>query len=231
MTYRSEVRGGRVRWTGAWIGVVTVIPLTALLLSCGAGASLRPELRWARVLPDDLPLAGALSVRPDERVEPALELRLPWFNPSAYSGYGAIHLWARPALDHVRVSAIIDSPADSRRWGACERVAFQAGTAQSPLSARYVGRPMRSGGSYEAVQVQFGIHQLRRLAWARRTRVDVCGDALELTAGQRRTLRRFVEWFDHIATSRHPGDVPYFRDVGPRPMLPGEDAKPGLLEG
>jgi len=48
---------------------------------------------------------------------------------------------------------------------------------------------------------------------------------------QQRTLGRFVEWFDHIATPRRPEETPYFRDVGPRPSLPGEDEEPGPAEG
>lgn len=215
-----------MRLTGAWVGA-----LVTLLLSCGGGTAVRPAPRWARALPDDLPIAGDLRVRPDEREEPAIELRFPWSNPAASLGYGAVHLWARPALDHVRVSAIIDSPADARRWRRCEAITMRLDDGERELRARYVGRPLSDGGSYEAIQLRFGIHELREMARARSARMVVCGDRLEVTAEQQRTLGRFVEWFDHIATPRRPSEAPYFRDVGPRPHLPGEDEEPGPADG
>lgn len=214
-----------MRRFGATVGV-----LASLLLSCGTGVAARPAPRWARALPDELPLEGALRVRPDELEEPALELRFPWRNPEASFGYGAVHLWARPALDHVRVSAILDAPADARRWRGCEAVRVAADGERHALRARYVGRPL-GGGSYEAVKVRFGIHQLRALARAERPRIRVCGDAFDLERAQQATLQRFVEWFDHIATPRRPDAAPFFRDVGPRPALPGEVHDPGPADG
>ncbi|HJL15138.1 MAG TPA: hypothetical protein RMH99_05750 [Sandaracinaceae bacterium LLY-WYZ-13_1] len=210
-----------------WIAPALVVSLAALLLSCGGGTAVRP--RWTAQLPEGLPVRGELLVRPEPGDEPPLELRLPWANPRASFGFGAVHLWARPASDHVRVSAIIDAPADRARWSACETVTVGDGPRARALRARYVGRALEGGGSYEAVQVRFGIHDLRALAAS--PHAEVCGDRLELSAAQVRTVRRFVEWFDHFATPRRWADDPYFRDVGPRPALPGEDDDPGPLEG
>lgn len=209
---------------------VPMAAIATLLLSCGGGVAVQPEPAWVRALPEDLPLDGELVVRPDEHEEPPLELRFPWGNPEAALGFGAVHLWARPAADHVRVSAIVDAPAEGRRWR-CDEVTLRWDDGAGRERAEYVGRPMSGGGSYDAVRLRIGVNHLRELARARRPRIDVCGDDLALTPGQRRAVARFVEWFDHLATPRRPGDVPYYRDVGPRPDLPGDDELPGPVEG
>lgn len=209
--------------------VVPMAALAAMLLSCGGGTAVGPEPAWAHALPGDLPLDGELLVRPEEREEPPLELRFPWDNPGSTLGWGAVHMWARPVADHVRVSAIVDSPAAGRRWR-CDEVTLRFDAVERRIPAEYVGRPMRGGGSYDAVRLRIGVHHLRKLARARRSGVAVCGDELELTPALQRRIQRFVEWFDHLATPRRAGDMPYFRDVGPRPALPGDDDEPGPLE-
>lgn len=212
-------------------GTLTVLGLLALVSSCGGAASLvgvgaLENTTWARTLPADMPIAGMLRVRPDSREEPALDLRFPWSNSGASLGWGAVHLWARPGIDHVGVTAIIDAPADAARWSGCEAVGVRFGRAERLVSAVRIERPLGTTvGVYEAVRFQLDILQVRKLAAAPLITLDVCGDRLALTDAQRASLQRFVEWFDEIATPRRLRDNPFFRDVGPRPSLPGEEAE------
>jgi hypothetical protein len=212
-------------------GTLTVLGLFALVSSCGgassyAGVGSLAGAAWARTLPDDMPVAGMLRVRPDERAEPALDLRFPWSNPGASLGWGAVHLWARPGVDHVAVTAIIDAPADAARWAGCDEVGVRFGRADRRLAAVHIERPLgTTEGVYEAVSVQLDILVVRKLAEAPLVSLDVCGDPLTLTDDQRSSLQRFVEWFDEIAEPHRLRDNPSFRDVGPRPDLPGEEAE------
>lgn len=212
-------------------GTLTVLGLFALVSSCGgastlAGMGTLDDAAWVRTLPADMPVAGMLRVRPEEREEPALDLRFPWSNPGAALGWGAVHLWARPGVDHVGVTAIIDAPADAARWTGCDDVGVRFGRAERRVSAVHIERPLgTTEGVYEAVSVQLDILQVRKLADAPLVTLDVCGDPLVLTDAQRDSLQRFVEWFDEIATPRQLRDNPAFRDVGPRPDLPGEEAE------
>lgn len=203
------------------------------LVSCGATP---PSLNarapmWARSLPPTMPLEGELSVRPDEREQPALELRIPWENGAAVQGWGAMHLWARPALDHVGVTAIVDAPAVKTRWSGCREIRLYVGRSVMRLPAEYIGRPLPQGDAvYDAIQLSMGVQHLRELARVPRVRGDICGDPFQLSEAQRATIERFVQWFDHIATPRRAEDLPYFRDVGPEPSVPGENDETGPIE-
>lgn len=208
-----------------------VLAVSAGLLSCGAGVVEPTAPSWARALPDDLPMDGELLVRPEAHDDPSLELRFPWRNRRATLGWGAAHLWARPGRDHVGVTAILDAPSARPAWRECREVSLVADGAEMTVEARYIGRPMnRASMVYEAVQLSLGVHHLRQLASARAISGSICGDPFSLTRAQQATMGRFVEWFDHLAIPRRPGDAPYFRDVGPRPALPFEGDDSGPLE-
>ncbi len=166
-------------------------------------------------------------VHPDAREKPSLELRFSYANPEAMLGYGDVQLWARPVLDEIRVSAIVDAPAEQARWSRCEAATLRAEGRTVELPAAYIGRPM-GRGVYDAVQLELGIHHLRQLARAEDASVTVCGDPVRLSIGQRRLFGRFVELFDRIAAPRQHGDAPAFREVGPKlDLLPNEEEDPG----
>ncbi len=198
-------------------GRIAVIGLLAGLLgSCGGLTGRASPPAWAATLPEGMAVEGDLTVRPEEREHPALELRFPWANARSSLGWGGVHLWARPAVDHVSVSAIVDAPAAASRWAACDEAILRIDGREVRVPARYVGRPMSDGqGHYDAVQLDLDVLQLRKIALGRELSGHICGDPFALAPGQRDTLGRFVRWFDAIAVPEQHGDAPYFREVGP----------------
>ncbi|MGE0789665.1 MAG: hypothetical protein AB7S26_28590 [Sandaracinaceae bacterium] len=207
------------RASAALIGVATV----GLLLSCGGADPKAPTPEWAALLPEQMPIEGELTVNPDEREHPALELRFPWANAQASLGWGGVHLWARPASDNVTVTALIDAPASRARWSTCNTAVLDLDGRRVPFRAEYVGRPMGSSGSYEAVQIDLDVLTLRKIARGRVLSGHICGDPFTVTEDQRAAISRFVDWFDRIAVPRQHGDAPFYREVGPRPReLPCE---------
>lgn len=207
------------------LGIGIIGAWACLLGSCGGmtGASAPPS--WAAHLPESMGVEGELTVSPDEREHPAVELRFPWRNDSTSLGWGGVHLWARPAVDNVSVSAIVDAPAPTQRWRECEAAVLDIDGRQVEVSAQYVGREMQGGGGfYDAVQLDLDVLQLRKIVLGRQLGGHICGDAFTMTEDQRATLARFVDWFDTIAEPEQHGDAPFYRDVGPRPLsLPLED--------
>lgn len=207
-----------------------VLGCAALLLSCGAAmqraSSAPPAAGPGAVAPEEV-----LEVQLEDRERPSLELRFPYANAEALLGYGTVRMWARPERDEIRVTAIVDAPAKEARWRACEQAELVADGRRIELAPDYIGRPMSASGTYDAVRVELGIHELRRVARAARVHGTVCGDPLELTASQRRSIARFVRWFDRIAQPRSQVEAPPFREVGPElELLPHEEADPGPYE-
>jgi hypothetical protein len=203
-----------MRRTQILVGLVSA----AFLGSCGAGTPAFED----RGLPE-----AELEVRPERPEQPPLELRLRYQNSAALFGTGSLSFWARPSTDEIRVGAVVDAPARSTRWAGCREVTLYIDGAALPLAARYVGRAMDSG-VYDAVLLHLGIHELRRMARARHVSGSVCGDPLELSAAQRRTLARFVTFFDRLAAPVPLEDAPLFREVGPKlELLPCEEEDPG----
>lgn len=201
----------RVSWR-----TVAVVPALGFLLSCGAG--LRPARDAERLT--EAPRTS-LEVRPDD--QDPLRLNLAYANRGTILGYGGLSLWARPKHDEIQVSAIVDAPVRASRWQSC-RTATLGGV---ELAAEYIGRPM-ADGTYDAVHFDVGIHELRRLVRAGPIRGSVCGDPIELSDEHRRSIERFVRWFDRIAAPEQHGDAPAFREVGPKiPLLPVTDDDPG----
>lgn len=173
----------------------------------------------------------ALEVRPGHRERPSLELHFPYGNAAALFGYGTVRMWARPERDEIRVTAIMDAPAKEARWRGCVQAELVADGRRIELAPDYIGRPMGTAGTYDAVRVELGIHDLRRIARAARVHGTVCGDPIALTASQRRSIARFVRWFDRIARPRRGAGAPPFRAVGPElERLPHEEADPGPYE-
>ncbi len=204
----------------------SVVLLCSLFASsCGVGLAQAALPPAAALLETE-----TLEVQLDDPERPSLQLRFPYANPEARLGYGGVQLWARPERDEILVSAIVDAPAKSPRWERCEGAWLAADGRRVALETEYIARPM-DGGIYEAVQLGLGIHQLRRLVRARRIAGAVCGDPIELTDSQRRSLARFVALFDELAQPRQSGDAPGFRAVGPEiELLPHEDPDPGPYE-
>jgi len=202
-----------------------IASLASLLLSCGATA---PTGLGAAPLPS---FAGApafdgeLTVRPEGSERPALDLRIPVVNAHSVLGYGVVHLWARPREDDVGVTALIDAPASRARWAGCRSVLLRTGSHELRIPARYVGRSMGGTlGVYDAVQVDLDVLIMRKIAGSPSVTGVACGDAFELTSGQRATVGRFVEWFDTLAVHRQLRDAPGWREVGPRiHLLPLEE--------
>jgi len=199
--------------------------LMALLGSCGSAPL--PPPAWARSLPADLPYEGELVVRPDARDQPSLELRIPWGNAEASLGYGVLRLWARPGSDHVSVSAIVDAPADRARWRGCEAVELHASGGTRRIRGDYIGRPLARSGVYEGMRLRTDVIAIRKLALAPHVGATFCGDRFVPTPEQRATLRRFVEWFEHLATPDRTYELPAYREVGPRPAMPLDDPDAG----
>lgn len=202
--------------------------LALLVASCGAGVSTPSVPSWARALPTDLAPEGTLEVRPESSEQPELDLRLPWRNAGAMLGWGAAHFWARPGRDHVSVTAIFDAPSREARWTACTDVSLRFDGDTTPVPTRYIGHPVAGAEMvYEAVQLELNVQHLRALALARTAGAEVCGDSLVLSPEQQASMRRFVEWFDHLSARRWHGHGPYYREVGPQPDLPLEDVFEG----
>ena len=206
---------------------IGVLLTGAGLLSCGGARPAAAALpAWARSLPPEFPLQGALDVHPEERVQPSLRARFPWANDDTLLGWGGVHLWARPANDEVQVQAILDAPADKQRWGGCGAMTVEIDGRPTRVEAQYIGRNLQGAGAYDAVQVDLDIGAVRRMAVARSVRGEVCGDLFELSETQLHTLRRFVSWFDRMAAPVVPEELPPHRDVGPDVILPGEEYGP-----
>lgn len=203
-----------------------IATLSTLLLSCGAhalrGADGYPRFRGAPAF------EGDLRVRPNATDQPSLELRFPVPNQHASLGWGAVHLWARPDVDHVGVTALLDAPARTTRWRQCDAVYLRIDNRVERVDARYVGRPMEAVDRvYDAVQLQLNILQLRKMALAQTLTAVACGDPFEITELQRDSLLRFVEWFDALASPHGVGDEPWYREVGPEPVMPFEEEATG----
>lgn len=217
-----------VRTVGNPVGLIFLALVggaALVLLSCGVKRPLGPGPAAHRL--EGLRPEGELEVRQGTRSQPSLRATLPYANPAARLGYGGIQLWAGPERDELRLSAIIDAPAKETRWVGCTQVELWVDGELVSISARYVGGPME-GGVYDAVQLELGIEQLRRLARARRARGAVCGDPLEIGASQRATLADFVDWFDRLAMPAGEGKVPAYREIGPvLERLPREEVDPG----
>ena len=202
------------------VGVASV-GWAALLLSCGASLAPLPEA------PLDDTEGAELEVRPGDDEQPPLRLRLRYASREGMLGSGGVHLWARPGKDEVRVSGIVDAPAKEARWSRCEGAALFVDGEPIALETRYIGSPMQ-GGHYDAVRIELGIHQLRRMSGARRSAGTVCGDPIVITAAQRRAIARFVAIFDELAAPRQSEDAEGFREVGPTiELMPNEDGDPG----
>ena len=232
--WRSTERG-RILGRGAVRRTIVIAVLLAcpLLLSCGAGAVRglgASPLSGFTGAPD---FDGELVVRPDAGDRPSLELRFPFANERSTLGWSAVHMWARPHQDHVGVTALVDAPAEVSRWTDCEAVHLRIDSRVVRVDARYVGRPMDGSlGVYDAVQLSLDVLTLRKMANARTVTGVACGDPFEITRGQQDSLRRFVEWFDSIATPGQLREAPWYRDVGPRvDLLPLEIEDETPLEG
>jgi hypothetical protein len=84
------------------------------------------------------------------------------------------------------------------------------------------------GGVYDAVRLELGIQEVRLMSRAHRLSATVCGDRVEITSAQRRSLVRFVSAFDELAAPIPLDEEPTFREVGPKlDVLPCEEADPG----
>lgn len=205
-----------------WLGAArraAWIACAGSLLSCGAG--------FERAVPERPVAAAELQVGPGRRDAPPLRLSFRYPSAEGLLGSGGVQLWARPDEDEVRVSGIVDAPAKEARWRGCEDAVFVVDGEPIALEARYIGAPME-GGVYDAVRVDLGIHELRRMSRARRVAGSVCGDPIDLTAAQRRAIARFVAIFDRMTEPRQTEDAEGFREVGPTiERMPNEDADPG----
>lgn len=207
---------------------VFVLPLLApLWVSCGAWSTL-PLVEGRALVPLPIVAAeGELEVQPGRADRAPLRSTLPYANRATILGYGGVQMWARPERDELIVGAIVDAPSKEARWRSCRGATLVFDGERLELPTTYIGAPME-GGVYDAVRVELRIDQVRRMARARSLRGDVCGDPIELGAPQRGTIRRFVEWFDRIATPARTEDAPVFRDVGPSlDVLPNEELEPG----
>lgn len=210
------------------------IPLASLLLlSCGASARSPSSSLGPPAIAGMAPYGGELVVREAPSDGPDLELRFPYANARSTLGWGGVHLWARPHADHVSVTALIDAPSERARWEDCADVELRFDHRVQRYDASYVGRAMDASlGHYDAVQVQLDVLALRKIARSRHVAGRVCGDPFEITDDQRDVIRRFVEWFDHLAVPGQLRDAPWYREVGPRPeLLPLEDDGEEILEG
>jgi len=176
---------------------------------------------------------GELAVRPDATEHPSLELRFSYRNEHSTLGWGAMHLWARPHQDHVSVTALLDAPSERARWQGCDSIDLRLDNRVQRVTARYVGRAMGSElGHYDAVQLELDVLDLRKIVNARRVVGVACGDRFEITAAQRASVARFVEWFDSMAVPHQLRDAPWYREVGPElELLPLEDDGEEFLEG
>lgn len=212
---------------------IAILVVSLLLLSCGVSAM--PGAATVGPPPiAGMPLyGGELVVREAPSDGPDLELRFPYANARSTLGWGGVHMWARPHVDHVSVTALIDAPSEQARWPGCSALELRFDHRVQRYDATYVGRPMDASlGQYDAVQVQLDILALRKIARSRHVAGRVCGDAFEITPDQRDAIRRFVEWFDNLAIPGQLRDAPWYRDVGPRPeLLPLEDDGEEDLEG
>lgn len=209
------------------IGSTLVGSAALFFLSCGGGLprSVAVPSPPAEQQEDEL-----LEVQLEDHERPSLQLRFTYANRAAMLGFGGVQMWARPERDEIRVTAIVDAPAKEPRWDRCEGAALFADGRRIELDPAYIGRPMLDG-VYDAVRLDLGIHQLRRIARASRVGGSVCGDPFELSESQRRSVARFVRWFDQLAEPRQEADAPGFREVGPQlELLPVEDPDPGPYE-
>jgi hypothetical protein len=198
-----------------------------LLAGVGAGLGLwarpaPPEPEPVPILPDGRPLSGRLRVE-ELPSNPALRAELPWANGASLYGWGSVRLSARPREDELTVRIIVDAPARSRRWaGECDvRLKGEGGTVVR--HARYVGRPMDGGASYDAIRIELPIEEVRRLAATSTLHGTVCGDSLALREEQLDTLRAFVSEFDDLATENRPSRATEALRAPEDPLLEEEE--------
>lgn len=195
---------------------ISIVGVIALCLSCEVS---RVASETA-TLPDGTPVEGRVEVQGGER-SPDLRAQIPWPNGASLWGWGALRIMGRPRDDELRVHAIVDAPADARRWGATCEVTMRIDAQELSLRASYVGRPL-SRGVYDAVRLNLPIETLRAIAHAERVEGEVCGDRFEIGAEQRATVARFVQRFDELAAPDLPARGAPPAD-GPDLFLPGVD--------
>lgn len=231
---RGAMRGvpRRARTWGSRLGAL------ALLLAAGAlgravgpasparGAHARVTLpvsvaERAVTLPDGRPLSGRVRVEAAPHALPALRAEVPWSVGGTLYGWGSVRLFAHPRENELTVSAIVDAPSPAARWSPSCEVHVTLDGRELPLTASYVGAPMR-GGVYDAMRMELPIEDVRAMARAREVRGSICGDSFVLDDAQRGTLADFVHHFDLLARpDRAPHETP--AQTGPRePEMPGE---------
>lgn len=193
--------------------------------SAAIGASEGAEL----ILPDGRPLGGHTSLEETDET-PHLRAELPWSNESSLYGWGSVRLIGRPREDELSVRVIVDAPARLRRWDAECSLAVDAQDTHIERRVRYAGAPMDGGAVYDAISVDLGVEDLRRLARAGTVAGTVCGDAIVLGEAQLRTLRDFLAQFDEIATRARPSRETEL-DVTPEDPEPLLDPWPWVEHG
>ncbi len=175
----------------------------------------------AVTLPDGRPLSGRVRVEAAPHALPALRAEVPWSVGGTLYGWGSVRLFAHPRENELTVSTIVDAPSPAARWSPSCEVHLTLDGRELPVTASYVGAPMR-GGVYDAMRMELPIEQVRAMARAREVRGSICGDSFVLDDAQRGTLADFVHHFDLLA---RPGRVPRETpaQTGPRePEMPGE---------
>lgn len=172
-------------------------------------------------LPDGRPLSGRVRIEEAPNTLPALRAEVPWSVPDTLYGWGSVRLFAHPRENELTVSTIVDAPSPSARWSAACEVEVTVDGAALPITASYIGAPMR-GGVYDAVRMELPIETVRAMARAREVHGSVCGDTFALDDAQRGTLADFVLHFDMLARpDRVPSPTP--AQTGPNePDMPGE---------
>lgn len=191
----------------AGLEVVVVAGMSVLGAAAGWGArraDLAPGLDVEPLLPDGRPLGGRMSVEETAETTPHLRAELPWSNASSLYGWGSVRLLGRPREDELRVRVIVDAPARLRRWDAECSLAVDASGTRIERRVRYAGAPMDGGAVYDAISVDLGIEELRRIASAGSVAGTVCGDPIVLGEAQLRTLQQFLAEFDELATRARP---------------------------
>lgn len=182
------------------------------------------------VLPDGRPLGGHMSLEESSATTPHLRAELPWSNSSSLYGWGSVRLLGRPREDELRVRVIVDAPARLRRWDAECNLAVDVSGTRIERRVRYAGAPMDGGAVYDAISVELGVEELRRIARAGTVAGTVCGDAIVLGEAQLRTLRRFLAEFDELATRVPPSRATEL-DVTPEDPEPLLDPWPWVEHG
>ena len=210
------------------LGVVECVVVCSAL-SVGAAMGWRERAGRSEIvrtergdmLPDGRPLGGHMSLEDGTETTPHLRAELPWSNASSLYGWGTVRLLGRPTEDELRVRVIVDAPARLRRWDAECNLVVDVGGTLIERRVRYAGAPMDGGAVYDAISVELGVEELRRIAAAGQMVGTVCGDPIALGAAQLTTLRLFLLEFDELATRGRPSretelDV---RPEDPEPLL------------